>query len=859
MSSGFGTGTAYSHANATSTLPYAATGSTGLNSTYTPIASSSHNITSSASKHKSHTTSTPVTSNSTIPTSSKPKAATTTDTDPSTISGPVWKQSNYTCDQLSYMTPAEQWKAVNGDLVVQTLDQMFSGNQLICPQCWEQYPGQCDSSSEMCKYGLKDLAKPNGTGTPRWDTAAAHFAEDTDVLDLMCQMEGSSECSSPPSCGDCNSPGTWAILKSIETMHNGLQNVYDAIGQAGQYCDTQMQEFSSIFAPVPSIEGEIIFESIMMSLLGAAAALCLPMMAGIAVSTMMEIGASIGMTMQYMNAPSGGDTDTVLGNIIQYMQNQYAAVANALFETGTYKWTSSDGKKSADLSMSTMVSGGALLQASGDSTQFYTALVPVYERILFQQLALYTWQNMQNDDVIHTPFIAFDKGPCDKVDNGDSSTLTGSMTLDVSNLDVNLDFDGNCYYLLDAHPKTQEEARSVITVCNGGNALPGATNKDMTDNKNIFANLSISDFVIPSVLGWQQNNNQNGYPAASSNGQLVDNPQAAGAVNIPVCDYMGSFDKPGVACPKLGGMESKQCEVYPASDGTNQPGDYQPGWCGVHVIQYKKEQMDNDENPLNVYQLQVSMSDGDGRPIGMANKQPDAGTLQIVDTSLPYVFSIAAGNGDDDPIFFWYADQYWNTSTPANKCSVGGYDNGYRQMDCGFNCPWPNGPEPSSATSAHPFPTPLTLAAPAATSFVNTWGLAATDIPTPATPTGTASPTPTYATGKCGIHITQYQSGEGTENPSSDYELEITIQDSNQKVIGATGKEDAPAGKPVPCPGLVGDPLTVTAGPAGGGKTTDDKPLTVKWGSVNFDTGSSQCSVGGYDSGSRNMDCTFSC
>lgn len=47
--------------------------------------------------------------------------------------------------------------------------------------------------------------------------------------------------------------------------------------------------------------------------------------------------------------------------------------------------------------------------------------------------------------------------------------------------------------------------------------------------------------------------------------------------------------------------------------------------------------------------------------------------------------------------------------------------------------------------------------------------------------------------------------------------------------------------------------LVATAG------SVDDDPVTFAYGSQSWDSNSGQCSTGGYDSGSRQMDCGFTC
>ncbi|MGI4812135.1 MAG: hypothetical protein ACRYGG_02150 [Janthinobacterium lividum] len=764
---------------------------------------------------------------------------------------------------MSNMNATEQWAAVNGDKVVSQFEDMWSSNSLVCSECFGMSKGLCKSKSAGCQQGIADLATPSGTNTSRWDTAVAIFAQDTDISDLQCQIQ-TGECSSAPSCLSCDGPGAWAMLKSMETMHNTFQNIYEAIGQAGAFATDQMTQFSSTFAPIPSVKDEAIFLGILFAIVGG----LIGMIPGIGVitlalaSTIVAVGSGVILDTLLFNQPAPADTGSYLGTIVNTTQMSYANVVSDLFEYGSYQYTSADGKTSHTIAMSDLMADGALMKEGGDPNDFYTALVPVYERILFQQLALFTWQNLEADSVTHLPFIAFDTTPCDQVDPTNSNSVGNSILMGVNTLDSNITYNGNCYYLLDGKPGSQaipdsgglDGVPAMEPVCDGANALPGGTNGDMNANSQVFAQLSLSDFIVPSVKGWAGNHNQNGYPAAGSNGQLVSDPQDAGAVNIPVCDYIGNPNAPGVGCPRLdNSASSKACVPWPPSSGTNQPGDYTPGWCGVHVEQYQANE--GNENPLNHYQMEVLIKDADGRPIGQATKQSVTGPLAVTDSVLPFDLIVMPGVNDSMPVQYWYSDQYWTSDSQQNQCNMGSYDSGNRNGDCGFNCPFPLAGEAPPVSATQPLPTKPSDGIGGDTTYLNTWTTAPA---TTAAPTGTAvkttsaAPTPTYATGSCGLHVEQFQKNEGTENPTSNYQIEATIFDGKGNAIGTSGQVPALTGTPVVVTGLV-SPLTITAG------AVDSDPLTVTWAGNTWLTNGTQCSEGAWDSGNRNMDCGYQC
>ncbi|KAL9633933.1 MAG: hypothetical protein Q9164_004400 [Protoblastenia rupestris] len=318
---------------------------------------------------------------------------------------------------------------------------------------------------------------------------------------------------------------------------------------------------------------------------------------------------------------------------------------------------------------------------------------------------------------------------------------------------------------------------------------------------------------------------------------------------------MGNPDSPGVGCPKIKTrIHGKGCDTWPVSSGTNQPGDYIHGWCKVHVEQWQKHH--GNDNPLGSFQLSATITDDGSRDIGHAAKQPAANSLAIVNSVLPFNLVVAAGTTDDDPIQFWYADQYWNSSSSENQCSVGGYEDGNRGLECGFHCPLPDpGSAAVSATAAHPFPNTPTAAIGGYTTFTNTYQTASpTSTAANATSTG-PPPKPTYATGKCSVHIKQFQKNDKESNPTGNYQIEATIFDAtpdNKGPIGTSGHVPAPDGEAVSVTGLV-SPLTISSG------QVDDDPLTINFDGKTFKTSDEQCDVGDYDSGARDMDCHFDC
>ena len=129
-------------------------------------------------------------------------------------------------------------------------------------------------------------------------------------------------------------------------------------------------------------------------------------------------------------------------------------------------------------------------------------------------------------------------------------------------MDSGITIDGKCYYLLDAQPGGHHS-----NTCEGRSAPEGATNDALKQNAATFQGITVADWVVPAVKGFQANGNANGYPTAIQNGQMLDDPLMEGAVSIPVCDFVQNQNAPGKGCPQLGkpvtnSNNKKACAVF---------------------------------------------------------------------------------------------------------------------------------------------------------------------------------------------------------------------------------------------------------------------------------------------------------
>ena len=137
-----------------------------------------------------------------------------------------------------------------------------------------------------------------------------------------------------------------------------------------------------------------------------------------------------------------------------------------------------------------------------------------------------------------------------------------------------------------------------------------------------------------------------------------------------------------VATFSLGALARPQ----PADSSTHLEKRYASGWCGVHITQYQKNiGPSNSGSGNSEYRLDVSLKDALQDIVGgVSLLSLPGGTFSGIDSQLPNVFEVEVGANDGEPVQFQYAGQAW--ASDGSQCSVGGFDNGVRNMDCGFNC-----------------------------------------------------------------------------------------------------------------------------------------------------------------------------
>lgn len=98
-------------------------------------------------------------------------------------------------------------------------------------------------------------------------------------------------------------------------------------------------------------------------------------------------------------------------------------------------------------------------------------------------------------------------------------------------------------------------------------------------------------------------------------------------------------------------------------------------------------------NPaVDNFKLDITLFDGAQKVIGNSGvagpSDAPAGVPVVIGpigtTTLPGPMSVTAGNVDDNPLSFSIGGDSFASNT--DRCTVGRYDGGRREIDCGFAC-----------------------------------------------------------------------------------------------------------------------------------------------------------------------------
>ncbi|KAJ5151252.1 uncharacterized protein N7482_010504 [Penicillium canariense] len=352
--------------------------------------------------------------------------------------------------------------------------------------------------------------------------------------------------------------------------------------------------------------------------------------------------------------------------------------------------------------------------------------------------------------------------------------------------------------------------------------------------------ISLEDIITSSYGGFLKNNKQNGYSLQSGESTVVgenwdledDGWPMLGTIQTPGFFNFTICMDPKQAKDNIMDLVHPPCGTVPvdAKDGPggeNEAGFF-PGWCTIHITQFQPDQYkqgthENFEyiNPLNEYQLAVTLLDGEGIARAYATKQPVDGALAI-ESNLTYPLIVQDSyKGDDnkDMLSFWFNNQWWLEVDQKHECNIGAFDNGKRE-----------------GSGNPPRATP--------TNIVNAFK-------------GTGTPlsfdnAKDYKAGTCELHIRQYQQNEMSNylNPGA-YALELTLYDNDDALIAYTEKTNRAGGDGKDTVNIQG-PLKwiVTCYSA----KDDSTPPTCKYGAEDLTPGKKS-----FNNGFRDFSVKFNC
>ncbi|CAF9915980.1 MAG: hypothetical protein HETSPECPRED_002700 [Heterodermia speciosa] len=256
-----------------------------------------------------------------------------------------------------------------------------------------------------------------------------------------------------------------------------------------------------------------------------------------------------------------------------------------------------------------------------------------------------------------------------------------------------------CHFILvciDLIPTEAKRIPFVIQIDGWGKVLPD-WNVCYLNGRQFFTDSHIGDFSIEfTQVGGINGNTEDGLHHPQLRLANINNWDVIDVQTIS--DGALGNDGGGSPCTWVEGAQSGtvlgwQCGVPFTGDDNGFGLDsntilhttgYKPGWCTYHVQQYKH----NENGFGNTYGFTVIIYVADKAPIGQISKQavPDDGSNTLnMDSNLPYVLEIHAPGPDDAAVTFNYGADAWS-SDDSSHCTLGAYDSGSRNGDCGFTC-----------------------------------------------------------------------------------------------------------------------------------------------------------------------------
>ncbi|KAL8793332.1 MAG: hypothetical protein Q9195_004109 [Heterodermia aff. obscurata] len=375
-----------------------------------------------------------------------------------------------------------------------------------------------------------------------------------------CADIGETHCSDVVTCKEANVPVAGMTLTSFANIHMFYDNLYTALHDAGGSMGDQLGQFSSTFAP----QGPATVDLLKLILDGFAISYGL-IGAGVWNKILKDSpifkdkGNDHGWAKDSTNAAVANSV-TIAKDAQPGVQGQLNTLNDLTSELGalvdgwanvtsTYVSNLFSGSDEALTQLDAYVKDGNWADTSGISSLF--SLQGVMENLLYGQLLPKAWSDHTE---VH-PVIVFQQG--NDIVNPLTAILQGDAYRTLSDDDAKAartQYGGTVLWLLDAHDCDRKEP-----VAHGGTGacddpfvrpLPGAS--ELTPG-NKWGGVLVDDINISAFVGYQINNNANGYVMPdnslyTSENQDADYPFQAGIrtpgffSSIPVCDITTVFD-----------------------------------------------------------------------------------------------------------------------------------------------------------------------------------------------------------------------------------------------------------------------------------------------------------------------------
>ncbi|EEP81867.1 predicted protein [Uncinocarpus reesii 1704] len=674
-----------------------------------------------------------------------------------------------------------------------------------------------NSSTELWKEVMdayKDFLKNDKRLPMGAKSFDAYFANALHLEDFpQCWRYQGERCTGLEQCEETVAPAVWLIKNSIVTFGESINGGFEQLSGGLVGVEGNMEGFASAFAKnkKKSISDKV-FKWILDSLafaIGIGSAFSWNVYDDYRGAFKDVFNAAVAYSIIL---PKDGVVPETAKDIVPFLKAVAAGTFNGITKSHAkfLDDTIRAHNKGNQTVLTNLLANGAMLDLALNEKDSWETMQAEVSRMFYGRMLPVTWEL---SPVKQRPFVLrVDReqykcgSPVKPYTITKDFNLGNYMTADTAKKTQYCDKYGNTWFLLNANHPSSCRKNPQVRFCSEPpyykfTALQGGTTDELDGKK--WGGITIKDIVESSY----------------------------GFFNFTVClDAKEAGDR-------IWDREEQVCPEKPSDAPVNpnpNRNGYTEGMCRIHVTQWAREKESKGTNPLKDHFLvATAIIDAAGKLIAQATKQPIS-PAYIIKSPLSRTLAVRVGSKEDHTkLCFWYSDQRWC----SDDCSLGGWDGGKREMDCGFRCPNPKEKIPDTALVDETKNAPI--------AFMGT-GEDPDEI-------GTSR---NFKPGKCRVHIRHYQKNHdgNSQNPSGFYALEVNLYDAGGSLIDYLDKTYAPEGEHLHAQGPLPHKVVLWTG------AVDSNPIYLAYTSQRWDTkNKGRCSEGGYDSGMRQIDCDFDC